>query len=146
MKGTRIGFFTAWLILGLAASFLLINSCQHNGIPADQMEPICFTEQVLPIFQNSCGTSGCHDAKTAESGYVFTDYARIMKAITPGNASKSKAYKAMISTFVVMPPNNPLPQDKRTLVRLWIEQGAKQTTCGKAGVVNGGTRIQQGYN
>jgi len=131
MKGTRNALFPVWLILGLVASLLLINSCRHNGIPADQMEPICFTEQVLPIFQNSCGTSGCHDAKSSENEYIFTDYAHIMKAITSGDASKSKAYEAMISTFEIMPPNNPLPQNKRALVRLWIEQGAKQTTCGK---------------
>lgn len=129
MNRTPIGFFSATLILGLGSLLLLVNSCQHEGIPADRMGTICFTEQVLPIFQNSCGTSGCHDSKTAEEGYVFTDYASIMKAITPGNADKSKAYQAMISTFEIMPTDNPLPATKRTIIRLWIEQGAKETEC-----------------
>jgi uncharacterized membrane protein len=83
----------------------------------------------LPVFQNSCGTSGCHDGR-GEAGYVFTDYTSIMEAITPGNADKSKAYKAMTSTFRLMPPNNALPESKRTIIRLWIEQGAQETTCG----------------
>ena len=129
MKFKRLSFLSASLITGLGSVLMLVNSCQHEGIPADQMPEICFTEQVLPIFMNSCGTSGCHDAKSAENGYVFTDYASIMKAITPGNASKSKAYEAMTSTLEIMPPDNPLPLDKRTVIRLWIEQGAKQTTC-----------------
>lgn len=137
MKQTRIGLFSALLILAVISSLLLINSCQHEGIPASELDPICFSEKVLPVFKNSCGTTACHDAKTAESGYVFTDYASIMKAITPGNASKSKAYMAMISPFTIMPPNNPLPQDKRIPIRLWIEQGAKETTCTPGGVVIG---------
>lgn len=129
MQRSGFGLLSAWLILGLGLAIFLTNSCTHEGITADQTEPICFTEQVLPIFQNSCGTSGCHDAQTREGDYVFTDYASIMKSITPGNASKSKAYQAMISNVEIMPPNNPLPQDKRTIVRLWIEQGAKETVC-----------------
>ena len=106
----------------------MVNSCQNVGVPADQMTEICFTEQVLPIFQNSCATSGCHDSR-GEAGYVFTNYSDIMQAITPGNADKSKAYQAITSVFSLMPPSNPLSESKRTIIRLWIEQGAKETTC-----------------
>ncbi|MDP2337680.1 MAG: c-type cytochrome domain-containing protein [Bacteroidota bacterium] len=129
MKIRRLGFLSASMILGLVSVFFLVDSCSHSGVPADQMPQICFTDQVLPIFQNSCGTSGCHNGNGGESNYVFTNYASIMQAITPGNASKSKAYQAMISTFQLMPPNNALSTNKRTLIRLWIEQGAKETTC-----------------
>ena len=120
---SAIWIFVVGLILSTA------NSCTHEGIPADQMEEICFTKQVLPIFQNSCATTDCHDAATAEDGYIFTDYANIMKSIEPVNASKSKAYEAITSHSEIMPPDNPLPIDKRTLIMLWIEQGAKETTC-----------------
>lgn len=119
-----------WILSFIIVSGLWITvSCEHEGIPADQMEPICFNQQVLPVFQNSCATSGCHDAQTAENGYVFTDYSSIMKAISPGNASKSKAYKAITSSVELMPPHNPLPLEKRTLIRIWIEQGANETDC-----------------
>lgn len=123
------GFLSALWILVVGLMLSSANSCTHEGLPADQMEEICFTRQVLPIFQNSCATSGCHDATTAEEGYVFTDYANIMKSIEPGDASKSKAYKAITSHSETMPPDVPLPIDKRILIRLWIEQGAKETTC-----------------
>lgn len=129
MNLRRSGYFIVLISLVLSPLIFLVNSCKHSGVPADQLPQICFTEQVLPIFQNSCSTSGCHDGQRGESRYVFTDYANIMKAITPGNAEKSKAYRAMIDAFQVMPPNNPLPESKRTLIRLWIEQGAKETTC-----------------
>ena len=129
MKIKRWGYFSILVATVLLPVLILINSCQHEGIPADQMEQVCFTEQVLPIFQNSCVTSGCHDSKTAEEGYVFTDYTSIMKSISPGNAYKSKAYQAITSTSELMPPDNALPLEKRTIIRLWIEQGANETDC-----------------
>lgn len=126
---SSFGFLSALLIFVFGLILFTAHSCTHEGIPAEQMEEICFTQQVLPVFQNSCATSGCHDASTAEDGYIFTDYSNIMKAIEPGNASKSKAYQAITSHFKIMPPDNPLPVEKRVLVRLWIEQGARETTC-----------------
>ena len=128
MKKTRINFFSGTFLLALYLIFILTNSCQNEGIPADQFEQICFTEQVLPIFQNSCSTTGCHD-NGGVGGYMFTDYINIMKAVIPGDADKSKAYQAITSTFQLMPPGNPLPEGKRAIIRLWIEQGALETSC-----------------
>lgn len=132
MNFKRLSYFSILIALVLLPLLFLVNSCQHSGVPADQFPQVCFTDQILPIFQNSCGTSGCHNGQGGESGYVFTDYASIMKAIKPGNADKSKAYQAITSTFQLMPPNNALPESKRTLIRLWIEQGAQETTCGSS--------------
>lgn len=123
------GFLKSLIAFVPLSCLWLIHSCSHEGIPADQMEQVCFTTQVLPIFQNSCSTTGCHDAATAEANYIFTDHANILKSITPGNASKSKAYQAITSHSEIMPPGNPLPIDKRILIRIWIEQGAMETTC-----------------
>jgi len=130
MNFKRFRGISAFGFLGLGFLFLLNISCKHDGVPADQMPKICFTEQVLPIFQNSCATSGCHDGLKGESRLVLTNYSGIMRSITPGSASKSKAYQAITSTFQLMPPNNALSTNKRTLIRLWIEQGALETTCG----------------
>lgn len=114
----------AFLFFTLIISF---NSCKHEGIPADQFPEICFQDQILPIFQNSCAS--CHGGTHPEAGLDFSTYSGIMKAISPGDADKSKAYQAITSTFQLMPPNNALPEDKRILIRLWINQGAKETTC-----------------
>ncbi len=125
MKFKQLKLLYLFPIFAIGPVLFLTSSCKHDGVPADQFDQINFTDQVLPIFQTNCATSGCHDNR-GESGYVFTDYANIMKAITPGNADKSKAYKAITSTFQLMPPNNALTTSQRTLIRLWIDQGAKQ--------------------
>lgn len=121
MKIKRRRFLSASLFLVII--LFLNNSCKHDGIPASEMAPVPFTE-VLPVFQNYCGT--CHNGNGQDSRIDFTNYAGIQKSITPGNASKSKAYQAMTRTFQIMPPNIAMPTNKRTLIRLWIEQGAKQ--------------------
>jgi len=127
-RSVYLSILVAFLLLSLS---FLVNSCKHEGIPADQFDPICFTEQVLPIFQNSCAT--CHGGSRNEAGLDFSNYTGIMKAITAGNADKSKAYQAITSTFQLMPPDNALPESKRTIIRLWIEQGAQETTCEASG-------------
>jgi len=119
MKIKRLGFLLTSLVL--VSILFLSNSCKHDGIPASEMAPVSFTE-VLPVFQNYCGT--CHSGNGRDKGLDFTTYAGIRNEITPGNASKSKAYQAMTSTIQIMPPNIALPTNKRTLIRLWIDQGA----------------------
>ena len=140
MKFKRLGFVFSMVGLTILPLFFLFNSCKHEGIPADQFPEVCFQSEILPIFQNSCAS--CHGESRNEAGLDFSNYAGIMKAITPGDANKSKAYQAITSTFQLMPPDNALPADKRTLIRLWIEQGAKETTCdtnGNSGTVKSGT-------
>jgi len=107
---------------GIGFILFLVSSCKHDGIPVDQLPQIHFSE-VLPIFTQNCAT--CHGGNGESHGLSFTDYTSIMKSIQAGNSSKSKAYQAMISTFQLMPPNNPLTTGQRTLIRLWIDQGAK---------------------
>jgi uncharacterized membrane protein len=121
----RLFYPTVLVALIILPLSLLVNSCKHVGIPADQMPQINFTEQVLPIFTQNCAP--CHGGgKGGGGGTKFTDYTSIMKSITPGDASKSKAYQAITSTFQLMPPNNALTTNERTLIRLWIDQGAKE--------------------
>ena len=122
MKNKRIGFFKLSLMIGVGFFPFLISSCKHDGVPADQLPQIPFTE-VLPIFTANCGS--CHDGNGESGGLKLTDYPGIMRAIQAGNSAKSKAYQAMISTFQLMPPNNPLNTSQRTMIRLWIDQGAK---------------------
>jgi mono/diheme cytochrome c family protein len=122
MKNKRIGFFKLSLMIGIGFMFFLVNSCKHDGVPADQLPQIPFSE-VLPIFSANCAS--CHGGNGGTGGLKLTDYASISRAVQAGNSSKSKAYQAMISTFQLMPPNNPLTTSQRIKVRLWIDQGAK---------------------
>lgn len=121
MKSKRTGLFSALLMLSLGSVLFLGNSCKHTGIPASEMAPVLFS-QVKPIFQNYCGT--CHNGNGRDSRLNLNDSIGILNSVVPFNASKSKAYQAMISTFQIMPPNIALPTNKRTLIWIWIQQGA----------------------
>jgi hypothetical protein len=112
----------------LVTSFL---SCQHEPVLLGEIDTVCFKEQVLPILQASCGISGCHDNSTASEEFVATSYESIMKAVKPGDARGSLLYKVItdINAEHFMPPGRPLAQQQRTLIHLWIAQGAKNTKC-----------------
>jgi hypothetical protein len=53
-----------------------------------------------------------------------------MKSITPFNAQKSTAYKAITGKGFVqlMPPSGALQEKDRILIRVWIDQGASSDT------------------
>jgi hypothetical protein len=124
-----IATYLFFAIIMAITSILWIASCTHEpdltGIPE-----ICFEGDILTIFKNSCAISGCHDG-SGESDLILNSYQNIMEGIKPGDPSGSEIYKAITTTSGEnkMPPDQPLSADNRTLIRVWIEQGAKETTC-----------------
>jgi mono/diheme cytochrome c family protein len=143
MKNNRI-FLLLGMIL-LITVFSWISSCTHNADISNIME-ICFERDVLPVFQNNCAFSGCHNG-TGESDLNLTSYVPISHAVEPGKPYSSKVYKAIIakSGENKMPPNQSLSLDNRIMIRLWIEQGAGLTTCpenaGTGGSDNGNNYV-----
>lgn len=126
------------LVMGLF--ILMIDSCTHDPLfDPDSLKPtipgctatgqICFESNVLPIFISSCARSGCHDAITRTEGYVLDSYANIVrKGIKPGDANESEIYKVLLeSGDDQMPPDAPLTQAQKDSIKLWINQGAKNT-------------------
>jgi hypothetical protein len=110
------------------------NSCVHQPyvVPDSLITPdtsICFERDILPVFQSNCAMSGCHNAGSAEDGYVLDNYANIVrKGITPGNAAGSKIWKSIaIETGDDRMPRNaaPLPAATQDLIKRWINAGAK---------------------
>jgi hypothetical protein len=110
---------------------LVLVQCRHDGLNVSLLDKVCYQKDVAPIFQNSCGITGCHNRQGGDGGYVFTDYNSVMKAITPFNSNKSKAYQAITGKGFaqLMPPAGALSEKERILIRVWIDQGAEQTTC-----------------
>jgi len=51
--------------------------------------------------------------------------------VVPGKPEESPVYKAVITSFGEkrMPPDRPLSLENRTILRLWILQGANPTSC-----------------
>ena len=128
MKPDKI-YLSLGLLL-LLATVSWISSCTHEAKIADFPE-ICFEVEILPIFLNSCAISNCHDGGHDEPDLVLDNYNDIIREIVPGNPANSKIYKAITATSGEdkMPPDQPLSLDNRTLIRVWIEQGAKETLC-----------------
>lgn len=90
---------------------------------------LCFERDILPIFISNCAKGGCHDAATAEEGYVFTSYATITsKKFKPWDAEHTELYEAMTEDeydkIMPPPPDGPLKPEQIALVRNWIERGA----------------------
>ena len=91
---------------------------------------VCFESSVLPIFQSSCAMTGCHNSTSHIEGYTLDSYANIVRrGISPGNASQSKLYKVLFASGEDrMPPNGSLTQAQKDSIKVWINQGAKNTT------------------
>jgi hypothetical protein len=103
-----------------------ISSCRHND-DISALPEICFQSEILPIFQTSCAISGCHDG----GEFDLSDYNAIIGSVTPGNAMQSRIYTVMTNAWSgnMMPPDRPVPLQNRSKIKVWIEQGAKNSAC-----------------
>jgi len=104
--------------------------CKHDPEGLDTVPPICFDNQIQPIFSGKCNMTGCHGGNG--EGYSFTSYYGIMNGITAGDPNNSAIYRAVTTKWgIIMPPkgNSPLSEEQRTLIYVWIKQGAKETKC-----------------
>ena len=91
--------------------------------------------------------SGCHDGAGRELRMALNNYADISRTVAAGDPNASRSYQAIIAKMGenMMPPRQPLSLTDRTIIRIWIEQGAAQTTCqgspGTAGDGGGGSYV-----
>lgn len=107
---------------------LVFSSCRHDETDLSTAPEIPFSPDVQAIFSANCAITDCHNSVTAESGLILDNYQGIMEGVTPGDPLNSEVYKAITSEwFEMMPPEKPLTEEQRIIIRLWIEQGAKNT-------------------
>lgn len=134
MKYNRFAGFLIGLAI-ISGVFIIFNfqSCRHEPYGVSSLDTVCFETQILPILSSSCALSKCHDAGTHHSGFDATTYANILKLVTPGNPGASKLYDIVTSVNNpnFMPPlgHPPLNETQRTLLEVWIAQGALDTKC-----------------
>jgi len=119
--------FPPWLLI-FAGIVIWILSCTHTA-NIDNLPEVCFDTEVLPVFKTNCSISGCHDG--SHEGFALNSYTTIRHGVTPGKPYSSELYKAIISKWGEnrMPPSGPISLENRTLIRVWIEQGANNTSC-----------------
>ncbi|MCT4582434.1 MAG: hypothetical protein N4A35_13550 [Flavobacteriales bacterium] len=60
---------------------------------------VSFVNTVKPIFIQNCATSGCHNAASSASGYVFEDYAQISDSLTFNRVLKAVKHEPGVSSM-----------------------------------------------
>jgi hypothetical protein len=133
MRIHKVYLFLA--IVAILFTIVWVSSCRHDSILPSNMRTICFEQEVLPIFKNNCAMAGCHDGM-GESHSAYNNYVDISQGVSPGNPNGSSIYQAVIKNWGEnkMPPDRPLSPDNRMIIRIWIEQGARQTICGDTSI------------
>jgi hypothetical protein len=93
--------------------------------------PVSFQNDIIPIFNQQCNISGCHDGVTnppqtdLTPANAYTDlFAK--NQIDTLNPSQSNLYIRMTTTVPLpMPPGGLLPASQTNLILNWITEGAK---------------------
>ncbi|MCP4853231.1 MAG: DUF1549 domain-containing protein [Fuerstiella sp.] len=125
---------TAFLV-----AFLVSFPCQaaDETVPADAATgSVSYHNDVRPILQANC--HGCHQPAKADGEYVMTAFERLLAggeseaaAITAGKVDDSYLLELItpVDGEAEMPKEKkPLTKREITLIRKWIEQGAKDDT------------------
>ncbi|HQU61000.1 MAG: hypothetical protein KDD02_09345 [Phaeodactylibacter sp.] len=121
----------AWFLLAGMLSVLLYNACTKEYLQS--VNPVCFEQDVLPIFVSNCTQSGCHNSQSRASGYVLDTYEHITsKGINPGDYKSSQIFKVLVGKGEGQMPQSPysvLSDEQISTIALWIDEGAEKTTC-----------------
>ncbi len=112
------------LIPLLLISFLLVYSCDSDDdddiddgddivTPIEDIDPY-YTNTIEPIINQSCATSGCHDAATKADGIELTSFDKVKDAFV-----NEHAWEEITSNR--MPVGTPLSQTDKDAIEAWID-------------------------
>ena len=113
----KVFFFTL-----LLTAFL--TSCSSDSTDDLTIKPpsnVTYTSNVKAFIDQSCATSGCHNAATNTAGLTLETYAQVKAAFQNRNA-----LGRMESTTSPMPPvskGGNLPSTTITVIKNWKDQG-----------------------
>jgi mono/diheme cytochrome c family protein len=122
---------------GLKSLFIAaVSWVSATGILADGKNPT-YVDDVLPILKQSCVS--CHGDDKQKGGLTLASFANMQQGgssgavVVAGNPDKSRLYLLMAhKDEPKMPPKADKPPDAQlNLVKLWIEQGARENAAGK---------------
>ena len=100
-------------------------------------EPVEYNKDLLPILENKCFV--CHSESITKGKFDMGTYEKLMKGgakrgnkvVVPGKSADSFLFLSCARmTTPIMPPKSedPLTPQELSLVKLWIDQGAKAPT------------------
>lgn len=127
------------LLFSIIMSLITVASCKKDEDPEPEPEPeFCdnvnsaFQAEVLPIFQATCGVSGCHDEVAAEENNIFVDYETIKASIESDQQQFLESINFVGGSTDWMPRDDAdenateedqLPQSQIDKIECWIERG-----------------------
>ena len=121
---------TSVLLLILCFLAGTLPSCKHDPQGLENLDIICFNNQVAPILVAHC--SVCHSDNDAKGGYIIDSvYNNVLNLVNPGKPWASKLYNIVSSPNNpnMMPPNKALSREQLTILEVWIAQGANNIIC-----------------
>ena len=123
----------------------IIESCQHNTLidltnpsVSENCDPdtTYFQNEVLPLIISNCAKSGCHTSEGGgeEEAHDLSSYEAIMNSdyVDPFDANGSELIEVLTESGEdKMPPypNEPLTSSQITILKSWINQGARNNEC-----------------
>lgn len=132
-----------YLLMAMMA--LLFMNCKHEAvIPESIMDPevslscdsdtVYFVNDIQPLLNSTCATTGCHDRQTAEHGVILDSYQNIIQTgdVKPFRPDDSEIYEVLFEDGDdLMPPSpqSPLSSSQKEMIKTWILQGAKNNEC-----------------
>ncbi len=103
-------------------------------------EEILYSKHIDPIFQNSCGGSGCHLGNENEAGLSLNSWDRLVEGsdfggvVVPYSGARSHLFQhintdpslgPLVTEFRMPLSRDPLPIEQIRVIKEWIDQGAK---------------------
>ncbi|MFO0802531.1 MAG: c-type cytochrome domain-containing protein [Gemmataceae bacterium] len=139
----------AFLTLAVALAVSGVAPTQEKKDPKDlpviptvdlkRKEPVEYSKDIEPIFENKCLV--CHSGSIIEAKFDMSTYAGVMKggkrgaAVVPGKSAESNLFLfCSRQKKPIMPPKSeePLTSQELSLLKLWIDEGAKMPTMARA--------------
>src|ERR1700722_13469520 len=125
----QLAFFLAMTILALGSSRVF----------ADGKNPT-FVDDITPLLRQHC--TACHGNDKQKGGLNLATYVEMQKGggsgtvVTPGNPDKSRLFTLVDHREEPKMPSasQKIPADQIALIRLWIEQGAKENSGSKVSI------------
>lgn len=123
----------------------MLAACKHEAvIPTGFNVPelsyhcdsdtVYFVNDIQPLLNATCATTGCHDDQTAENGVRLTSYQNIMQTggVRPFRPDNTDLFEVLFEDGddrMPQPPQSPLSANQKEMIRKWIMQGAKNNEC-----------------
>src|SRR5688572_6985837 len=135
-----VGLPLLFLLQGVSAERENSGAVKPTGLPVAELQretPVDFEKEILPTLKDNC--LACHNTTKAKGGLNLETPKLILKGgdsgagLVPGKSGESLLFKAAahLDPELIMPPTENkanaanLTPEQLSLLKLWIDQGAK---------------------